>query len=88
MTKTKKKTLLLCELNEGATKPKYIQNGVMLKAKLSKTPRTTGAKTQARESWAVGGGGEREVKRKLCVRFRGIERTFRETNFRWPQVEL
>ena len=45
----RKKTILLNELNEGVTKPKYIQNGVMLKAKLSKTPRTTGAKTQARE---------------------------------------
>ena len=49
MTATQKKTILLNELDEAPTKPKYIQNGAMLKAKLPKTPRTTGAKTQARE---------------------------------------
>ena len=44
------KTILLNELDEAATKPKYMKNGAMLKTKFPKTPRTTGAKTQARES--------------------------------------
>ena len=40
MTATQK-TILLNELDEGVTKPKYIQNGAMLKEKLPKTQNTT-----------------------------------------------
>ena len=36
-----------------------------VEGKVAQTPRTTGAKTQAGESLALGGGGEREVKIRL-----------------------
>ena len=56
-------TLLLYELNEAETEVKNTQNAVMLKAKLSQTPRTAGAKTSGARIMSWRRRWEREVQR-------------------------